>query len=132
MKQLFAFFLLTLFSTASNANYFVCSGPNLYYSSIRHVFGPKPPPGTEIMKNVIVYKGDVLLNESITEIGLSSQNSYSVNLEGSKVTLESTGDANYGSHTFKQMAVLLQVKDEVTIELAREAVICNRTWAEVP
>ena len=135
MKTAISLFLGLIFSAAANAST-VCSGPNLYYSNIVHKFGMQPPPGMETGKTVIVYNGEVLVNEThYAGLGGYSSPDYLVGFDGERVVLNSTGNSVRGSMTYEQTAVLNKVNPVNfgdVVELAREYVVCKIDWAHHP
>ena len=135
MKYILALLLPMVFSAAAGATT-ICSGPNLYYSNIIHKFGMQPPAGMETGKTVIVFNGEVLVNEThYAGLGGYTSPDYLVGFDGERLVLNSTGNAVAGSITFEQVAVLNKVNPlnfgDVE-ELAREYVVCKTDWAHHP
>lgn len=125
-----------LLSGVSQASYFECSGPRLYLSTNRADFGTKPPVGTKLSDTVIVYDRKVLLSyETVEGLHVHGAPPYRVDLVGEAKTLEETGSMVSGSKIFRQNAILKKVDSlnpQNQEEIAREEVVCRKTWAMVP
>ena len=135
-KVLFLIATVALFTGVAQASYTTCAGPSLYSSDIRVDMGIPPRPCQIVGTTVIVYEGTVLVNrENISGLGLHTPSPYNVILEGKKHVLKKTGNAVSGKEMFEQLAVLHaidSVSPSRSKEIARESVVCTRTWARVP
>ena len=100
-------------------------------------FGAQPPKGTETGKVVIVYDGEVLVNQTIVAgLGQFTQNEYYLDFLDNQHVLAKNGDMLSGSATYFVTAVLYKADETnpaMGEEITSEPIMnCHQTWKAVP
>lgn len=134
MKKIMAILSILIFTTTTYAGSTICSSTDLYFADIHNDYGAYPPQGSEVGSLEIKFKNKVLHKEiRISGLGQHVIASHAVSFVGNRVSISSTGSEISGSATYATTAVLYEVNyGNTKVELAREVVVCERTWAMYP